>query len=492
MPQVWNRAFLGAGLGCLFALTVLWPTLVGLTSVWQGTQSYQYAWLVIPMGVYLLGWHHRQLSLTTYPRPDFSGVVVAVGAALLWSAAALVNIDVGRQLALILVLQGIAMSTLGWRSYWKLFPILALMFFMVPSGDFLVPALRILTVKIIELFATVVHLPHSVDGFVITVAGNEYTVIDECAGLPYFLLATFLGYSFGLMLYRSVFKIAALTVFGAFIGILSNALRVSAIVWVDRMQGSQMTLTDHTRYQWLALCVAMGLLFFILSKLGSEPAPVAAEGAQVDAPNLVRQAAPVIAGFVVLLIVGAVSQLALSSAQQLPARAGRIPQSMLGWELTSPSAVWLADQQNQTETLALSYQRDGKNLRVVITETLAPNAKLQESEIAPGDRNVWHENKVEKQTGCSALKCLTLQHTTWQSGKTDEIRHVYSAYAVGKFATTSKLALRAASGWDRLTRGGHRARLIGFALDAAASKSAVDDLAAAFQLLQAELEAGGG
>jgi len=54
------------------------------------------------------------------------------------------------------------------------------------------------------------------------------------------------------------------------------------------------------------------------------------------------------------------------------------------------------------------------------------------------------------------------------------------------------LAVRAASGWDRLTAGGHRARLIGFNLDAAASKSTIGDLAAAFQLLQAELEAGDG
>lgn len=44
------------------------------------------------------------------------------------------------------------------------------------------PALRILTVKVIDLFALVTHLPHTVDGFVITVVGKEHTVIDECAG----------------------------------------------------------------------------------------------------------------------------------------------------------------------------------------------------------------------------------------------------------------------------------------------------------------------
>jgi len=441
------------------------------------------------MVVYLLGWHHRPTTLAASPQPDFSGVIVAICAAVLWSAAALMNIDVGRQLALLLALQGIAMSMLGWRAYWKLFPTLALLFLMVPTGDFLQPALRILTVNIIDLFAIVAHLPHTVNGFVINVAGKEYTVIDECAGLSYFLLATFLGYSFGLMLYRSVFKIAALTILGALLGILSNALRVSAIVWVDWIQGSQMTLSDHTLYQWLALSIVMSLLFFVLSRLTSDPPPNSSQGSQVNSSSLAQQAAPVISGLAVLLIVGAVNLLVLSSARELPHQDHRVPQSMLGWVRTSPSGMWLIDEQSHTETLTLAYNRNGENLRIMISEAIAPDAKLQESELAPSHGIDWHQNKIEERISCITAKCLTLQHTTWQSARTGELRHVYSTYAVGEFTTTSKLALRIAYGWNRLTSGGHRSRLIGFTLDTVATDSAIDDLAAVFRLLETELDA---
>jgi hypothetical protein len=230
----------------------------------------------------------------------------------------------------------------------------------------------------------------------------------------------------------------------------------------------------------------MGLLFLILSKLASDPSVSASEAIEVDPSSPRRQAAPVIAGLMVLLIVGAVSQLALSSTQQLPAQASRAVPRIPGWELTSPLAVWLADQQNHTATLALTYQRDRQNLHIVITETTTPDAKLQESGLVPGDGNDWHQNKVEKHSPCIALKCLTLQHTTWQSSKTEELRHVYAAYALGQFTTTSKLALRVAQGWDRLSAGAQRARLIGFTLDAAASTATLDELAGAFQLLQFE------
>jgi hypothetical protein len=71
------------------------------------------------------------------PHPDFTGALLVIVAAACWSAAALMNIDVGRQIALVLALQGVAMSTLGWKSYWRLFPTLALLFLMIPSGDML-------------------------------------------------------------------------------------------------------------------------------------------------------------------------------------------------------------------------------------------------------------------------------------------------------------------------------------------------------------------
>lgn len=485
----WRDAVWGGLLGCVLALLVLWPTLLELAYSWRNNEAYQYAWLVMPMLVYVLGWHRRQIGLALSPKPDFSGVFVAVGAAACWGAAALMNIDVGRQFALILAVQGIAMSTLGWRAYWRLFPTLALMFLMIPSGDLIQPVLRALTLKSIELFAFVAHLPHHVDGFVIFIGNNRYIVADECSGLSYVTLAIFLGFSFGLLLFRSFFKIAALASVGALLGIFSNAVRVNSIVLIDWVRGSQMELTAHGNLQWIALFLTLGLLFYVLSQLKADAAAVVPVIPPQEHVRTVRRFAPVVAGLSVLLIGGTVMGLpnnAPRSPREL--QAGFPPQILAGWELASPGAAWAVNAKSANESLALTYRKNGQNMHVVVVETLSPAAKLQESQLAPGDKPVWRERRVQKHVSCVASDCLTLLHTTWQRDKSRELRHVFHAYNIDTLTTDSRLALRAAHGWHRLTGSGKNPRLIGLVFDDVTP--AGDEVAALFRMLQSALDAG--
>src|SRR5438046_2201244 len=76
-----RNALVGGLLGCVLVILAMWPTLLELTSVWRNTEAYQYAWLVVPMVVYLLGWHDRQAGVPLDPHPDFCGVFVVLIAA---------------------------------------------------------------------------------------------------------------------------------------------------------------------------------------------------------------------------------------------------------------------------------------------------------------------------------------------------------------------------------------------------------------------------
>ena len=149
---------------------------------------------------------------------------------------------------------------------------------MIPAGDVLLSPLRALTVDALALFATLAGLPHRVDGFVIFVGTHRYVVIDECAGLAYVTLASFLGYSFGLLLYRTFAKVVALALLGAALGIASNVFRVCAIVLIDWVRGSQMDLTAHGTWQWLGLLASLGALFYVLVRLGRGRPPARRRG----------------------------------------------------------------------------------------------------------------------------------------------------------------------------------------------------------------------
>ena len=482
-----KEALLGGIAGAILVCVAMWPTLLEMTTVWRTHEAYQYAWLVLPMVVYLLGWHHRSTGVPIRPQPDLTGIWVVIVAAACWGAASLTNIDVGRHFAFVLALQGVAMSTLGWRSYWKLFPTFGLLFLMVPSGDVLETPLRLLTVKAIESFAVVAHLPHSVEGYVIFIGANRYIVIDECSGLSFVTLGAFLGYCFGCLLYRSFSRIAALAAFGALLGIVSNVIRVNAIVLIDWIRGSQMELTSHGTIQWIALFATLGLLFYVLSRLkgDTEQETPTIDAAGQDRP--IRRFGPVLAGLSMLLIGG--SAAALPANELRPARGAHAPalaQSISGWDLVKPAETWTVDPATRTESTSLMYRRNGRDIEVVIVEPLSPDIKLPESRFAPHDGAVWRQKQVQRESACAVSRCVRFLHSTWLRDKSQQLRHVYYAYSLGGFATDSKLAFRAAQGWQRLTGQRDHPRLIGFISDDTVLE--VDELGTAFDTLRTAVD----
>ncbi len=488
-PADWKRALLGISVGCLLVIIALWSSVVAMAVVWRSNSAYQFAWLIPLLLAYLLGWHHRSVVLEIHLDPGFSGLAVAVLASLIWVVAELVNIDVAKQFALVVAIQGVLMAAMGWRTYWRLTPFLWLAFLMVPSGDFFQPLLRLLTVKVIAAFSFVLDLPYQVDGYQIRVGNNDYVVLKECSGLPYFLLAGFLGYAFGLLLYRSFLKVMALASFGAVLGVLCNVLRVCGIVLIDWLQGTQMPLSAHANVQWIALAICLGLLFLLLSRLDEEKTVLGNEIVQVKPVGLRLIGAPVSAGFVVFLaVIGTTCSLASNSSSGGKLSYMFMPRQLVGWDLETPEPEWSTDLSGEKRSLAMVYRRNQEILEVRIVEAMTPSAKLLESAVAPGDPSIWHENLVARRDACAGATCMKILHTIWEHGQNEERRNVYSTFALAEYFTPSKLLIRINQGWNRLIGGGERPRLIGLTLRTAASSDEFAELVRMFQTLQSTLE----
>ena len=458
-------ALLAGALACALLTVAMWPAVATMAAAWRNSESYQFAWLVAPMVVYVVGWHVRP---PVDVRPDLTGAWLVAIAAACWVAASLMNIDVGRQFAYVLSLHGVAMSTFGWRSYRRLFPALALLFLMIPSGDLLQPALRLLTLRSIELFASVAQLPHSVDGFVIYIGTHRYIVVDECSGLVYVTLASFLGYSFGLLVYRSLTRVVAMALLGAAVGIGINVLRVNSIVLIDWLRGSQMELSAHGAFQWLALFAGLGILFFVLWRLNPEPAPDADVKGPTAQARGARKLAPVFVGLLGVAVAGGVAQLPRDAPLPLDAaEASAFPRSIGGWEIDERRTVRHVDQDGRLETVQATYVRDSHDITAVRVTALQRDAKLPESRLAPDDRSRWREKGTGRATGCADAHCVAFVHAVWERGKGEHVRHVYYAYTLGGFVTDSRFAIRAAQAWGRVTGESARPRLIGFISDGA-------------------------
>jgi exosortase len=460
------RIILVIGLAaCALVLATLWPTAADMARIWRDTEAWQYAWLVLPMLVYLLAWHRGAAWAPVQPQPGLAGAIVAGVAALLFAAASLVNIDAGRQLALVLMLQGVALATLGWSAYVRLFPALALLFFAVPYGDILVPALRRLTLESIVLVTTLAGVPHTIDGYVVLVGTRRYIVVDECAGLSYVTLAAFLGYCFALLMHRSFVRAAGMALAGACLGILSNVIRVNAIVLVDWIRGSQMDLTAHGTAQWIMLLVVLGALMFMLARsrvLDERPA----------AGYLTRRHAvwllwsPALAAAMAPLAVGMLAVLAMHDRLPVSAlAAGAFPADLSGWTRVAPPQRTELPASTRAQMMHASYRQDARTLDLVLVEALDQDAKLPEAPLAPGAHAVWREKQVKSETACAGADCVAVRHATWQRESSPAVRHVYLVYGVGAFTSDSRLTARMAQGWRRLHGDDRTARVVAISTD---------------------------
>ena len=457
----WQQTLLYGVLGLILAILAMWPTITNLTSHWT-SDSYQYAWLVLPFLVYVLVWHYRDEVLSLSPQPDFSGIALIAGGVALWLVAAIVHIDLGKYIAFVLVLQGILISMLGPRIWWRLFPIFALLFFMIPSGDVLQLPLRILTVNMIDWFASAANLPHSIEGFVVYIGDHRYVIVDECSGLFFVTLSTFLSYSWAILLYRSFSKVLGLALLGGLLGIVANALRVNTIVWLDWVNGTQMDLSEHSNVHLTILILMLGALFLTVSRLQPESRmDIRRHREQKKDLGLSwKRYAPVVAGLLVISTVGLAQLMMSVSRDEL--HMSVVDLTPINSNNLSPfqsSERWDVDEESRTGSLSLAYRGD---LDVLIVQALPGNNKLPRSGLVPRGDKVWREAHIESQTACLHEHCINFIHTTWNRKDSNDVRHIFYAYYVGDLITDSELIYRMAAGWNRLMGLNQKSGMISF------------------------------
>jgi exosortase len=487
----WHRVLLWALPGLALAAAAMWTTLAEMARLWTFNESYQYGWLVLPMVVYLFGWHRREDILAMTPRPGYAGVFAALAAATLWSVALVMNVDAGRHLAFVFVLQALAMAILGWRAYRQLFPMMALLFFIVPVGDVLQPVLRLATIKSVELFSFIAGLPYRAEGFVIHIGKLRYIVVEECTGLTYVLLAAFLCYSLGSLLYRSFWKLAALAAAGALLGVLSNTVRVNAIVLADWLQGTQMSLASHGAIQWATLLLTICLVLILFSRLAPERNEAVQLSLTPPRPTPRWYPAPLLAGLAVLIVTGTVhmrmsGESTMRSAGGALAAAPRIE----GWEAAALPGAWKTDNATQTRTLTLVYHREGQVMRARIVEALSPAAKLSAPHMAPDGKEAWRESAIGDYLACASAPCTALLHSAWQHkhAKDQPLQHVFYSYGIGQTMTASGLRVRALSGWRRITGSPDTPYMLGLMFERGLPPE--QDVAKAFDAIRSSMQAG--
>ena len=108
--------------------------------VWYDSTAYGHCFFVLPLALWL-AWDRRAGAAGLAPEPTLLPALAAIPVALAWFAADRLGIMEGRQLAVMSFINILLVCLLGWRLAWAFAMPLAYLYFLVPFGAFLTPAL---------------------------------------------------------------------------------------------------------------------------------------------------------------------------------------------------------------------------------------------------------------------------------------------------------------------------------------------------------------
>lgn len=325
-PQIALAASVLVVLGVLFHNTFHY-----LVFKWH-MEEYSHGWLIPPISAYLL-WR-RRAQLAGLPRDGaWMGFALVVLGLLLFFLTFFITVVGADAYAMMVVVVGLALATLGWQGFRVAMVPIALLFLMIPLPQFwyfnLSSELQLLSsqlgVAIMRVFGVSVFL----QGNVIDLGDYKLQVAEACSGLRYLFPLMTLGALVAYLFDGRTWMRWVLFVSTAPITVIMNSVRIGAIgILVDQFGIAQAEGFLHAFEGWVIFMVCFFTLLLegrvllwmggdrrpLRQVLGFDHEPLTAVPTPPGDRAAGRSSLPVFASAIALL-------LAVYPAQALPQRA---------------------------------------------------------------------------------------------------------------------------------------------------------------------------
>lgn len=263
VPDAWRAPLLQLGL--------VWAALLALTAgdwwvmadKWWNISTYNHI-LFVPFIVGWLVYSRASYLAKLVPQAWWPALVPLGGSLFIWLIGSLAGVNTVSQLGAVVALQSAAVLVLGPRiATANLFP-LAYMLFLVPFGDELVPALQMITAKLVIALTEWSGIPAIIDGVFIDTPAGLFEVAEACSGVKFLIamiaLGTLVTYScFSSWKRRIAFMTAAIS-----LPILANGVRAWGTIYIAQSQGIAFAEGfDHVVYGWVFFAVVVAALLAV-------------------------------------------------------------------------------------------------------------------------------------------------------------------------------------------------------------------------------------
>ena len=259
----WRPALTLIGIaGIVFGIAFRYE-IIGAVQVWIDSTAYNHCFVVLPLAGFLL-WERRAVISSVLPRPALWPLLTMPALSAIWLLAAVLDIQEGRQLVMVAMFQIVLLVALGPFVFRQLLAPFLFLFFLVPSGAFLVPYLQTITADIAVAGLQLLHIPVFADGYMIEIPEGPFEIAEACAGLRFLIASSVFGCFFAVLMYRSFLRRALFILLSVAVPILANGLRALGIIVLAHLDGSAAAIeADHILYGWIFFTLVMMILIAI-------------------------------------------------------------------------------------------------------------------------------------------------------------------------------------------------------------------------------------
>ena len=387
----WRRHFvaLAAVVACLVFL--YWPTGRRIVEIWWRSATFTHGFVVPVIAAWLI-WRARESWRNEMPAPSASWLAAVVACGLVWACGELGTVNAVTQLAFVAMLVCAVPAVMGTAvARHMVFP-LAFLFFAVPVGEFMLPALMRWTADFTVAALRVTGVPVYREGQEIVIPSGRWSVVEACSGIRYLIASLMVGTLYAYLYFRSLRRRLLFIGLSVLIPIVANWLRAYMIVMIGHLSNNRLAVgVDHLIYGWLFFGFVMFLMFWVGVRWRDDAPASAAQRSLRTAPLSAvsgpRSHASVVVVSGLLVAAAAVWPLGLHLLDARGASAGGVAlapiqasgewQMQLGssdsWtpSVQSPSALLRQTFRKGTEQVGLyvAYFRDSSNERKLVSST---------------------------------------------------------------------------------------------------------------------------
>lgn len=327
MVSPWRQALPAIALLWAALLFTYRDTALAMAAIWARSDTFAHGFLVPPISLWLI-WRRRAVVAQINPGPQPWLLLPILLVAAMWLMAELVAVNAAAQFALVGMLVLAVPAVLGLQvAKAVLFPLLFL-FFAVPFGEFMLPAMMQWTADFAVFALQLTGVPVYREGLWFVIPSGSWSVIDECSGVRYLIASFMVGTLFAYLNYRSYKRRAIFMIVALLLPIVANWVRAYMIVMMAHLSGNRIGVgLDHILYGWVFFGIVIFIMFIIGSRW-SEPeastaaAPAGARYAAVGAPQSASW--PLIAAALAVAVISALPSLVLRSLERLERAASEV------------------------------------------------------------------------------------------------------------------------------------------------------------------------